>query len=72
MSFGSGMDSKEHAMQVELNAVAAFVLDVCDYSADYEADEFTVDVEGARYYVERKSRYFVLHAGAERHKLPRF
>ncbi|WP_313040754.1 hypothetical protein [Sphingobium yanoikuyae] len=57
--------------QIDLNAVATFVLDVCDYSPDYEDDSFVVEVEGARFYVERKCNWFVLHVGQLKHRLPR-
>lgn len=58
--------------QIEVTDVAAFILDVCDFSEDYEDDSFTVDMEGARYYVERKANWFVLHVGDEQFRLPRF
>lgn len=58
--------------QSDITAVAAFILDVCDCSEDYEDDSFTVDVNGARYYVERKRNWFVLHVGAQQHRLPRY
>ena len=57
--------------QIDINTVAAFVLDVCDCSEEYEDDCFTVEVEGSRFYVERKRSFFVLHVGKQRHKLPR-
>lgn len=60
--------------QIDTAALAAFVLDTCDcheaYEA-YEADEFVVDVEGQRFYVERKRRWFILHVGDDRIRLPR-
>lgn len=57
--------------QIDLEAVSTFVLDVCDCSEEYEDDAFTVEVEGSRFYVERKRNWFVLHVGQQRHKLPR-
>lgn len=56
---------------IDTNAVAAFVLDHADCSELYEDDAFVVEVEGARYYVERKRSVFVLHIGEERIRLPR-
>lgn len=58
-------------MQIELNAFADYALNTFDYSADFEEDEFAVTFEGVRVYVERKRACFVVHVGAERHKLPR-
>lgn len=57
--------------QIDLAAFANYALNTFDYSADYEDDEFAVTFEGARVYVERKRRFFLLHVGSERHKLPR-
>ena len=57
--------------QIDTQAVATFVLDVCDYHPDYEDDAFTVEVDGQRFYVERKVRWFVLHVGNTKHRLPR-
>ena len=57
--------------RIDHNALATFVLDVCDYSDAYEADEFVVEIEGQRFYVERKKTVFVLHVGNDRIRLPR-
>lgn len=65
------MDTEAHTMQIDTAALAAFVLDTCDCHEAYEADEFVVDVEGQRFYVERKRKWFVLHVGNERIRLPR-
>jgi hypothetical protein len=57
--------------QIDINAFANYALDTFDFSADYEADEFVVEFEGQRLYVERKARWFTVHVGAERVRLPR-
>lgn len=57
--------------QGNVEAVAGFVSEVADYHEAYEADEFVVDVEGQRYYVERKRSFFIIHVGRERVRLPR-
>jgi hypothetical protein len=57
--------------QIDQRVIATFVLDVCDSSELYKDDAFTVEVEGQRFYVERKKTMFVLHIGADRVKLPR-
>lgn len=57
--------------QIDTKALAAFVLDTLDYSAEYEDDTFAFDFKGARIYCERKRSTFVLHVGQERIKLPR-
>lgn len=58
-------------MQIDLDALAHFADTTFDYSADYEDDQFAVEFEGIKVYVERKRTHFLLHVGAERHKLPR-
>lgn len=58
--------------QVEIETLAQFVLETCDYHPDYEDDQFVVQLEGSRFYVERKPTMFLLHVGNEKHKLPRF
>lgn len=57
--------------QVDLNALADYALNTFDYSAEFEDDAFCVEFEGVRVYCERKRSHFLLHVGAERHKLPR-
>ena len=58
--------------QIDTQAVANFVLDVCDYDAAYEDDAFVVDVAEGRFYVERKRNHFNLHIADEVLQLPRF
>lgn len=57
--------------QIDLNALADFALATFDCDADYEDDAFAVSFQGARIYVERKKACFVLHVGAQLHRLPR-
>lgn len=57
--------------EINADAVAAFVLDICDCHPDYEGDAFVIEVEGSPFYVERKRFWFVLHIGEERIRLPR-
>ncbi|WP_454883971.1 hypothetical protein [Sphingomonas oryzagri] len=56
---------------IEINAVALFAVENLDYSADYEDDAGTFDLNGTRYYWERKACHFNLHIGSEVVKLPR-
>lgn len=58
-------------MQIDLHALADYALNTFDYSAEFEDDEFAVTFEGMRVYCERKRNHFLLHVGAERHRLPR-
>jgi hypothetical protein len=57
--------------QIEINAVATFAVENLDYCADYEDDAGAFDLNGKRYYWERKARHFNLHIGQEVLKLPR-
>lgn len=58
-------------MQIDHSALANFILDVCDCSEIYEADEFVIELEGQRFYVERRRRWFILHIDNDRIRLPR-
>jgi len=57
--------------QIDLNALADYALSTFDFSSEFEEDAFAVWFEGHRVYVERKRACFVLHVGADKHKLPR-
>ncbi|MCI1142166.1 hypothetical protein MOP88_07405 [Sphingomonas sp. WKB10] len=57
--------------QIDLAAFADYALSTFDYSADFEDDAFAVTFDGVRIYVERKRACFVVHVGADKHKLPR-
>lgn len=59
------------AAQIDLNAFADYALNTFDYDPAFEDDAWSVTFEGVRVYVERKRSFFLLHIGAERHKLPR-
>lgn len=58
-------------MQIDLTAFADYALSTFDYSELFEDDAWAVIFEGVRIYVERKRHHFLLHVGAEQHKLPR-
>jgi len=58
-------------MQIDIQAVANYVLDVCDFDERYEDDCFCVEVCDVRWYVERRARHFVLHVGEGTVRLPR-
>lgn len=57
--------------QIDLNALVDYALNTFDYSAEFEDDQFAATFEGVRVYCERKRHHFLLHVGAERHRLPR-
>jgi hypothetical protein len=61
----------QNAAQIDLNALADVALATFDYSAEYEDDQFAFTFDGARVYCQRKRTHFLLHIGAERHRLPR-
>ena len=65
------MDSKQQAMQIDLQAFAEFALDTFDCHPDFEDDEFAITFDGARIYVERKLSWFNIHLGREIVRLPR-
>lgn len=57
--------------QIDLNALADFALITLGYDSAYEDDHFAFDFQGSRIYVERRKACFVLHVGAQLHRLPR-
>jgi hypothetical protein len=57
--------------QIDLNALAHFVDNTLDYSADYEEDCFCFDFNGARVYCERHRNCFKLEVAGEAFQLPR-
>ena len=44
--------------QTNLNALADYMLEVVDCSAEYEDDAFAIDFHGERFYVERYQSHF--------------
>lgn len=46
--------------QIDLSALADFMLEVVDCSADYEEDAFRVDYNGHAFYVERYTSHFYM------------
>lgn len=46
--------------RIDLNALADFMLEVVDCSADYEDDQFRVDYCGHAFYVERYTTHFYM------------
>ena len=58
-------------MQIDLDALADYVLATFDFNEQFEDDAFAVRFEGVAVYVERKRSHFLLHVGTECHQLPR-
>jgi hypothetical protein len=46
--------------QIDLNALADYMLGTVDCSEDYEDDAFGVEFRGERFYVERYSSHFYM------------
>ncbi len=57
--------------QVELNALADYLLETVDCHPDYEDDCFGISFEGHRFYVERQIDCFRVELGSEVLELPR-
>lgn len=58
-------------MQIDFEALADFLTYTVDCSADYEEDQFGVEFQGSRFYVERHRDCFRIEAGGEVLELPR-
>lgn len=46
--------------QIDLNALADYILGTVECSEDYEDDAFGIEFRGERFYVERYSSYFYM------------
>lgn len=58
-------------MQIDLNALANFVEETLDCSADYEEDCFCFDFQGQRIYCERHRNCFKMEVGSNIFEMPR-
>jgi len=56
---------------LDLSALADFLIEEVDCSADYEEDCFGLTFRGVRFYVERHRSHFRLEQGQRVYELPR-
>ena len=60
------------AAQIDLNALADYMLFTVDCSADFEEDAFSMEFNGQRFYVERYTTHFYMETKhGEVFELPR-
>ncbi|QDC38690.1 MULTISPECIES: hypothetical protein [Sphingobium] len=58
-------------LEIHLNALADFLIEEIDCSAEYEEDCFGLTFRGYRLYVERRRMHFRIEHGAAVFELPR-